>query len=537
MKKIVLLIALVLPFFTMSCGKDSSPKPQIKLSELGIELDQSNLTAMQKSLIKNINSDSVVDLKEVTNSVLERHFEAYMSYTLDPFNADQADYKAPYRAEFKKILKDMDSTPKDKLHDFKMSYEDEISRRNESEDLLYNKDHVSVFSPLSENRIQCYSGTVLFNVLYQMAYGSDFHAQNLVFIYENAHVLPGYVKDVSGENHLFGVETTVKGKALKIFGPVKDLRGVRVVDAHLAMGLESFSGKILNSQSVLQKALTKTAELYDLPLTEMEESLTDVLVPFKGAYDNSRVAQNTSKYLNSSIFSHGDSSVVPTGDLERLETDELKANSTYSSLRDLFLVRSFYVTEEEHRESSYEEELLSDEFVQMGDILSLKTVRGYNSVLMNDLFTAKYFQRGTLLYPRSLDLNAAYAEFDASIIPSFLTGKVEFVMSPQIHYNFLCLSPVSSKPKANGERESFVDIDCKNKIKITIVNDMFNADFPVVSGPQVSVRKKLQFSKAQIKHIFEPFFKVDVLRCVDRRASSSVCRDYIKLDHKALIKH
>jgi|GEM_PF-3913633 len=525
MKKIVLSIALILPFLTMSCGKDSNPKPQIKLSELDIELDQSNLTVKQKSLIKDINSDKTVDLKDVTNSVLERHFEAYMSYALDP---NKVDYEAPYRAEFKDILKDMDSTAKDKLHNFKVSYEDEISSRNDSEDLLYNKEHVSVFSPLSENRIQCYSGTVLFNVLYQMAYGSDFHEKNLVFIYESAHVLPGYVKDVSGENHLFGVETTVKGKALKIFGPVKDLRGVRVVDAHLAMGLEAFSGQILNSQSVLQKALTKTAELYDLPLTEMEESLTDVLIPFKGAYDNSKVAKNTSEYLNSSIFSHGDSSVVPDGDLERLETDELNANSTYSSLRDLFLVRSFYLTEEEHRESSYEEEFLSDEFVQMGDILSLR-ISGHSAALMNQNFSTKFFQRGHVINYRSLDLSRPYAEFDEMARNSLLTGGVEFVMSPQIQYNVICLSPVNSK--ADGEKESFVDIDCKNKISVTLANDMFNPNFPLVSGPQISIRRKLQFSKTQIKRIFEPFFKVDILRCVDRRANSSVCSQYIKLDH------
>jgi hypothetical protein len=74
-------------------------------------------------------------------------------------------------------------------------------------------------------------------------------------------------------------------------------------------------------------------------------------------------------------------------------------------------------------------------------------------------------------------------------------------------------------------------MDCPNKINVILSEDIFNLEFPVVSGSYVSAEKKMQFSKQQIKSIFEPLFSVNLLRCVERNSNSESCNHYTEIEH------
>ena len=189
-----------------------------------------------------------------------------------------------------------------------MAYEKNLLDMHGKQPMKYNKAHTSVFSPIFANRMQCYSGTVFFSLLYGRSKKSAFFEANPVFIYEDGHVLPGYMSRVDDQWHLFGIETTLGGPAKKIYGSASGLKGVRVVDAHLALGIEALKNHITNRASVLKIALEKTASLYDIPLEQTETSLSNVSISMDGTLGSGTTVSETSSYLSSSLFSFGDSS-------------------------------------------------------------------------------------------------------------------------------------------------------------------------------------------------------------------------------------
>ena len=128
--------------------------------------------------------------------------------------------------------------------------------------------------------------------------------------------------EVDSQWHLFGIETTLGGSAKKIYGPASGLKGVRVVDAHLALGIEALKNQITNRASVLKTTLEKTAELYEIPLEQIEGSLSNVSISMDGTLGSGTTTSDTSSYLNSSLFSFGDSSQVPSGDQDRETIEE-----------------------------------------------------------------------------------------------------------------------------------------------------------------------------------------------------------------------
>ena len=137
--------------------------------------------------------------------------------------------------------------------------------------------------------------------------------------------LPGYMSKVNDQWHMFGIETTLGGAAKKIYGPTSGLRGVRVVDAHLALGIEALKNQITNKALVMKTTLEKTAKLYDIPLEQTETSLSNVSISMDGTLGSGTTVSDTNSYLNSSLFSFGDSSQVPSGDQDRESVDEFTA--------------------------------------------------------------------------------------------------------------------------------------------------------------------------------------------------------------------
>ena len=303
-------------------------EPKIKLHEIEVEVKRDQLSPSQIQLISQIDEKKIVDQDLLLEIILETHKEEFLK---SGFQAPGAEINPPLIGYFDSLLGSMsqDTGP----HEFKTTYEKNLLDQHGGQPMKYNKTHTSVFSPIFANRMQCYSGTVLFNLLYGRLKKSAFFETNQVFIYEDGHVLPGYMSEVDSQWHLFGVETTLGGSAKKIYGPTSGLKGVRVVDAHLALGIEALKSQITNRASVLKTTLEKTAELYEIPLEQIEGSLSNVSISMDGTLGSGTTTSDTSSYLNSSLFSFGDSSQVPSGDQDRETIEEFTAKPGTSGSR------------------------------------------------------------------------------------------------------------------------------------------------------------------------------------------------------------
>ena len=320
----IIITALSALFLTgcQSKNSDSSEpsQPKIKLHEIGIEIDKTQLNTNQKKLLSQIESKKTVDQDLLFEIILEIHKQDFLK---NQQNSSTVIDKNPLITYFDPLLDSISDEANP--HDVKVGYEKTLLALHNQQALKYNRDETSVFSALFTNRMQCYSGTMLFNLIYARFKKSDYFDSNQVFIYEDGHVLPGYMLKVKNQWHLFGVETTLNGKAKKIYGPTSGLKGVRVVDAHVALGIEALKNQITNKAFVVKTALEKTAKLYDIPLDQTEDSLPNVLISINGSTGSSTAMENTSVYLNASLFSFGDSSHVPKGDLVRETVDEFIA--------------------------------------------------------------------------------------------------------------------------------------------------------------------------------------------------------------------
>ncbi len=186
-------------------------------------------------------------------------------------------------------------------------------------ELIYNKKHSSLWAVLQDQKIQSYSGTNLFEVIRRFRSERQFNADNGVVIFEKGHVLPGYMVWTGKDNYdLIGIEMTVRGRAEKKYGSVKNLSDVRVVESNIYLVTQIFESKITNVLEVFKNGLVLTAKKYGIPLDKIEESIPDPLLrlDYKDLPQESNLTLRLrlSDSLSSSLFSFGYSD-IPDGDL------------------------------------------------------------------------------------------------------------------------------------------------------------------------------------------------------------------------------
>lgn len=217
--------------------------------------------------------------------------------------------------------------------EFKVNYENEISKKHSGEALVYNSNFYQIQDPLEDNRVQCYSGSNLHLILNEM---QDIPMKNRVVIYTRGHVLPGYIIAHGDRLFLMGVETTAAGKAAVSYGPTSEIGGeIRVFDAHQAMLLDIFKDDIDNLQDVIHQML-ETMKTYGF---NPEQFKPFTFTP---------ASANGERQLNSSILGFGTSGETGT-DKERSDFDHA-ANT------------SFKVTSEEtHEQDPTDEDSINEE--------------------------------------------------------------------------------------------------------------------------------------------------------------------------------
>lgn len=191
-----------------------------------------------------------------------------------------------------------------------------------------------------EGAAQCYSGTSLFEVLFRKTFGQGiFKELNRVVIFEAGHILPGYAIRNENRWHLYGVETTVAGKAVTDFGYTNDIKEpIRVVDANDFVVTEIFKRHLDSARAELMvKAILKsTADQYEIEVEALEKMIQSkvgsVVSSSKGIGTAKLTKESwSSGKINSSPFSFG-SADIPNGRQPRIKADQLQPRGDHPFL-------------------------------------------------------------------------------------------------------------------------------------------------------------------------------------------------------------
>ena len=281
---------------------------------------------------------------------------------------------------FRKMLAEIvpSSEEASELSKLKPLYEEMISSKLfNGEALTYNREAVGLTYPLLANRLQCYSGSLLFFVMSEL---TGFSLSPRFALFTEGHVLPGFLSEKdplylrgggnggSKRTHLKGVESTAAWAGLVDFGPVSDLKGdIRVVEMYAFLLIEFLKSEVSNFKSLYsstQKALEplgfETQNLLPMeesPLPPIAEELREKAPRQAGEVSDSvvgaasseedlaigQLAQATDPLLNESPFAFGAPN-TPAGDQVRGEISDDKDLSFYlsSSQKDRAETTSFF---------------------------------------------------------------------------------------------------------------------------------------------------------------------------------------------------
>lgn len=294
--------SLILSLLLVACGEDRAPitpnsivdsRDQVTFSDLKISLKDPN--DRMKPMADAINAGKPISFKALSAELLQQHIDAKK---LEGYTTEKL------RGFVEGIAKDQKV---DDLHALKIENDKRIVAATGKE-ISYNRDAVTLVDLATQSKMQCYSGSAFFqSVLRQLQSGRDFESRNYVLIYEEGHILPGYVK----EGNLIGIETTAEGRAEISYGPAKDIKGaIKVVDAGFWVVVEIFKFRVTNTDSMAAVALNYTAKKYGIDLKNYSFT-TPVGAAAKGEPDA----------LNSSPFAFGHSN-VPAGDQKRTKIDK-----------------------------------------------------------------------------------------------------------------------------------------------------------------------------------------------------------------------
>jgi hypothetical protein len=193
------------------------------------------------------------------------------------------------------------------LSEIKSRYENNIEKQF-GKKTLYNKAAVSILDLIGDNKLQCYSGTVLNQIVMRTLYtAGEFRDRHLVIIFESGHVLPGYFELEAKGFHLYGIETTVKGRGMVDYGMASELKApIRIVDAEYFALVETLKTNLKDPAKTVDSIVKMTAEKYGIAVSAIDISLT----------------RGKNPVLNSSPFGFGESTVAD-GDQERIERESV----------------------------------------------------------------------------------------------------------------------------------------------------------------------------------------------------------------------
>jgi len=301
------MLIATLAFGLVHCSKDSggnSDDGDITVIDLPIQIKQdAKLEPAQKEVAEAVKEKKGVSFRKVTQLMIEKHVKAQKNSSVST---------STIQAFVGSISPSKSLSPaQTKIH-----FEDQISKKHGGKALIYNAAKNNIVDIYSENRVQCYSGTYMYELVRRQQKPSSFRAGNEVVVFTEGHVQPGYMIKKDKGYALIAIETTVKGGGRTYYGSAENLSaGVIVVDAELFALTEVFADEISNPAEVARAAIKVTAKKYGIPVKDLDLSPVNDATTAAGKRE-----------LNQSIFAYGNPDLSPV-DKEREDSgDDGKLN-------------------------------------------------------------------------------------------------------------------------------------------------------------------------------------------------------------------
>lgn len=348
-----------LTLFASACGSPQDTKPaltganldpdQVKY-DLKIRVDSAKLTDAEKGLVERINAGDTVSFKMVTSlaqQAQEREFAESEGFSGEE---DHVARETSIARERLAAIVPADLATLDPAA-IKLGLEDGLLGYFGKE-LEYEAEFANVLNPLLDNTLQCYSGTVLYNLVSRSLPGSAYRAKNFVTIFTKGHVLPGYMATENGEFVLYGIEMTQSGRAQVRYGSAKGLRGeIAVVDADYFMLTEIFKDRINNYCEVQTEIVELTAKKYGMEILKGRcegSGSRNVLLPGVRAAEAKK-----SKKVKAPLFAFGESD-APKGRQKRAASQGITDLSHVYSIAAIQSARAVEIAKRE-AETPYKE--------------------------------------------------------------------------------------------------------------------------------------------------------------------------------------
>ena len=251
-------------------------------------------------IISDLMHDRPPKLEDVFYGLLLKHYQ--------PFGKDFDSFHA-FCSNLNELTDVGDLLP---IDSFKPAYEETLAKTfHEEQPLVYNSNAFHLSDPILKNRVQCYSGSLLFFVLTELAGFIDIPR---FAIFASGHILPGVLS--SNGEELYGIETTTKGRGIIKFGPVSEISAdIQLVEFYSFLLIE-----------LLKREISNFPDLYadsQIALRKYGFSIEN-LRPFDPDRSDRSKIEHPNSYrdiLNVSPFGFGTSNIPPI-DMERVEMDE-----------------------------------------------------------------------------------------------------------------------------------------------------------------------------------------------------------------------
>ncbi len=178
-----------------------------------------------------------------------------------------------------------------------------------NQELVYNKDFTTLFDVPLFQRHDSFSGTALFLVFARDYYGEiQFPQKNLVVIYTDGHIKPGYLTKEEGDWLLHSIETTVRGEGYSFEGRASQYKEGIVIEATHFLLMQILKDDLKKSSALAEQMKEFSREKYG----------------FLNIVDNS--SHNLLGNINTDPFIFGQSKTL-NGDIAMSEIDVIKEKS------------------------------------------------------------------------------------------------------------------------------------------------------------------------------------------------------------------
>lgn len=295
----------------VACSSEDDPNPDMVNYNLDISFTEAQLGQRSaeeneiKQLVRDLSAKRAVSFNKITDLMEKKHARA-SSHLVD-VNGDSSTLKA-----FLDQVTPDNQTQMDNGRQVKISYEESILEHHDGVPMIYNLAKANVVDVMVENRMQCYSGTYIYQLIRRRMGAPDFRKANEVVIFEPGHVKAGYVLESEDglSRALIGIETTQTGGGGSLITVLNESNrsiGNRIVlDAELFALMDLIQNDIINPNALKTDIMQYTADKYGF-------DLEPVTSPDLGVGGNVVAG---SDMINSSIFAFGEV-LEEAGDQER----------------------------------------------------------------------------------------------------------------------------------------------------------------------------------------------------------------------------